>query len=122
MHPPADRFSWWGSPAGKKNLLTVRRKNCLPYKEKSAYRSEKILLTKRRKNPLPPAVKSAYRAQPIRGKIRNHFDVCFVRTYGLRLLDMFCHRNSTGTIRTSGIVMVIINSHVIHPPFASSFL
>ena len=54
--------------------------------------------------------------------IRNHFDVCFVRTYGLRLLDMFCHRNSTGTIRTSGIVMVIINSHVIHLPSASSFL
>lgn len=59
---------------------------------------------------------------PIRGKIRNHFDVCFVRTYGLRLLDIFCHRNSTGTIRTSGIVMVIINSHVIHLPSASSFL
>jgi hypothetical protein len=59
---------------------------------------------------------------PIHGKICNYFYVCFVRTYGLRLLDMFCHRNSTGTIRTSGIVMVIINSHVIHLPSASSFL
>jgi len=68
MHPPADKFSWRGMTHRKEKSAYREKKNCLPYREKSAYHGEKILLTRRRKNSLPPAVKSAYRAQ------LNHLD------------------------------------------------
>jgi len=58
MHPPLTVYL----VAQVKKVLTVAGKFCLPFQEKTAYRSEKNLLTVKRKKSLPCAEKTSYRA------------------------------------------------------------